>query len=134
MIHPESIYNRFEPEEREHIEALPRAERLMQMASLKNRAIREYVQEIAEVTELPVLDTIELIENPTMALPLRLIHEYQCLPVKTQAQENPAEDAPAANEDTIALVTLWPPSERMNRWIFAVSGRTPEWYLSLIHI
>lgn len=31
----------------------------------------------------------------------------------------------------IHLLTLWPPTERMSRWVFAVSGRKPIWFLGL---
>ena len=31
----------------------------------------------------------------------------------------------------IHLITVWPPSDRMSRWVFAVSGKKPIWYLGL---
>ena len=35
----------------------------------------------------------------------------------------------AEEKGKIHLLTVWPPSFRMSRWIFAVSGRKPIWYL-----
>jgi len=32
-------------------------------------------------------------------------------------------------EDQISLLSVWPPDQRMDRWVYAVSGRMPEWYL-----
>ena len=29
------------------------------------------------------------------------------------------------------LLTLWPPTKRMSRWVYAVSGKKPIWYLGL---
>lgn len=128
-----SIYENLDAEARDTIEALPRSERLIQMAMMQNRTTRESVAEMAAIANLPVLHSIELVENPTAALPLRLIHDYQCLPVKTQTitEEigHETDDDTANTKDFIQLVTLWPPDSRMDRWIFAVSGRKPEWYL-----
>jgi type II secretory ATPase GspE/PulE/Tfp pilus assembly ATPase PilB-like protein len=121
-----SIYRDLSEEQREEIEALPRSERLIQIATLRNKPTRELVEQVAESAGLPILDEIELIENPTATLPLRLIHEYQCVPVRKAGQDEGVADS---NEGAIPLVTLWPPDEKMNRWIFAVSGRKPEWHL-----
>ena len=29
----------------------------------------------------------------------------------------------------LCLITPWPPSEKMSRWVYAVSGRKPHWSL-----
>ena len=123
------IYRGLHEDERETIEALPRAERLTSIANLKNRPVNEFVAEIAAIAGLPVLETIELVENPTAKIPLRLIHAYQCIPVKKNSPENSEDETSDENEHSLPLVTVWLPDERMDRWIFAVSGRWPEWYL-----
>ena len=122
-------YKYLNDNERETIEALPRSERLIQLANLTKRAPRDCIVEIAKIAELPVLETIELVENPTAKIPLRLIHEYQCLPVKRHLSEAAGKKSPKKDENQLLLVTLWPPDERMDRWIFAVSGCRPRWYL-----
>ena len=129
MNNTDVIYKGLHEDERETIEARPRSERLIRIANLKNRSTREFVAEIAAVVGLPVLETIELVENPIMKIPLRLIHEYQCLPVKKITPENFEGDESDENNNLLPLVTVWLPDERMDRWIFAVSGRWPEWYL-----
>lgn len=126
------IYSDFDPDDRETIHELPRLERFKKMASLKNRPVGELVNEVADITGLPVVNHIELIENPTAALPLRLIHAYQCIPIKKDKQQaGPLQKEDILNKThvSIPLVTLWPPDEQMNRWIFAVSGQKPEWHL-----
>ena len=76
-----------------------------------------------------MLNEIELIDNPTATLPLRLIHEYQCVPVRKAAHHDEFDDTPVTANTPIPLVTLWPPDDQMDRWIFAACGRKPEWYL-----
>ena len=120
------IYEGLDDEQRETVDTLPRSERINQVATLRNRPTRELVEEVAQEAGLPVADSIELTDNPTAALPLRLIHEYQCLPVR---RRDDAAETPDAGEDDapIPLVTLWPPDDTMDRWIYAVSGRRPDW-------
>ncbi len=46
----------------------------------------------------------------------------------------PVEEAANSEEketEKVNLLTVWPPTERMSRWIFAVSGKKPIWYLGL---
>lgn len=124
-----TIYSDLNEEQREDIEALPRAERLIQIATLLNRPTRELVTQIAATTGLPVCKDIELVDNPTATLPLRLIHEYQCVPVRSTEQAAEDETDQPTSAGPIPLVTLWPPDEAMDRWIFAVSGRMPAWHL-----
>lgn len=124
------IYNDLEEAQRDEIEALPRSERLLQIATLQNKPTRELVAQVADMAGLPVLNEIELIDNPTATLPLRLIHEYQCVPVRKRDQSVDSDEADDSSATgPIPLVTLWPPDEKMDRWIYAVCGRKPEWHL-----
>lgn len=129
MIDPDLIYKSLDESERARVDALPRSDRLTQMASLKNRTTHDFVAEIAEAAGLSLVKNIELVENPTAKLPLRLIHEYQCLPIKNQSSEDVENESSENTDKRLPLVTLWPPDERMDRWIFAVSGYNPEWHL-----
>lgn len=115
------IYSGLDEEQRQALVKLPRSERLIEIATLRNRPTRELRDKLAELAELPVAKDIELIENPTAAVPLRMIHEYQCIPIKT---EEDAED-----DASIQLATLWPPDELMDRWVYAVSGRKAQWFI-----
>lgn len=115
------IYSGLDEEQRQALAKLPRGERLIEIATLRNRPTRELRDKLAELAELPVAKDIELIENPTAAVPLRMIHEYQCIPIKTE--DDAEEDA------SIQLATLWPPDELMDRWVYAVSGRKAQWFI-----
>ena len=119
------LYQGIDEEDRLAIEAMPRAERLPHIATLQNVATREKVMEIAELSGLPYLENIDLVDNPAGVLPLRLMNEYQCVPIKN-GQSNVEKEAsidetgPDTSEDApIPLVTLWPPDQRMDRWIYA---------------
>jgi general secretion pathway protein E len=43
--------------------------------------------------------------------------------------QNPDNENSSNQEGRIHLATVWPPSERMSRWVFAVSGCKPIWSL-----
>ena len=132
MITSSHLYQGIDQEQRLSVEQAPLSERLGLLAAFRQISDKALLQEIAEHSDLPIVDRIQLIENPTATLPLRLIHEYQCVPVQT----NDAEQTETAGENgtqstaPIPLVTLWPPDEKMDRWIYATCGRLPEWHLS----
>ena len=111
------IFLGLDEEQRSVISSLPRGDRLIELATLRNRPTREILSELADLVEIAVIKDIELIDNPTATLPLRMIHEYQCIPVQTVGDDTQKEKAP------IALATLWPPDEVMNRWVYAVNQR-----------
>ena len=130
------IYHGLSDEQRDEIAAMPRAERIAQIATLQGKATKAKLIEVAQLADLPYLETIEPVENLAAVVPLRLINEYQCVPVKASGQPEAPEDADEPELDQeedrsapIPLVTLWPPDERMTRWIYAACGRLPEWYL-----
>ena len=50
---------------------------------------------------------------------LDLIHNFNCLPTSNSSDEK------------VELVTAWPPTDRMSRWVFAVSGKKPIWRLGM---
>ena len=117
------IFSGLDEEQRSVISTLPRGDRLIELATLRNCSTREILFELADLAEIAVIKDIELIDNPTATLPLRMIHEYQCIPVRTVAGDTPIEKAP------IALATLWPPDDVMSRWVYAVSGRKVQWFM-----
>ena len=117
------IFSGLDEEQRSVILTLPRGDRLIELATLRNCSTREILSELADLAEIAVIKDIELIDNPTATLPLRMIHEYQCIPVRTVADDTPIEKAP------MTLATLWPPDEVMSRWVYAVSGRKVQWLM-----
>ncbi|MFW5873860.1 MAG: GspE/PulE family protein [Verrucomicrobiota bacterium] len=127
------LYADLDDEQRELLDTLPKSERLVQIAVSRNRPTAEVVKEAAALAHVPVMERFELVDNPTATLPLRLIHEYQCIPVRSNGADSTNGDEADATADAdapIPLVTLWPPDDRMDRWIYAVSGRRPQWHLA----
>jgi type II secretory ATPase GspE/PulE/Tfp pilus assembly ATPase PilB-like protein len=95
----------------------PKEDRARLLASKYSKPVEEIMLEIGKKTDLEYQEDFEMPENPTKLLPMRLIHNYCCLPIVID--EN----------GKLCLVTPWPPSEIMSRWIFAVSGMKPIWSL-----
>ena len=46
-----------------------------------------------------------------------------------KVSEKKASELVVGKEKKIDLLTVWPPTKRMNRWVYAVSGCKPIWHL-----
>ena len=107
--------------QKENLLSLPPYERMQHLSELLDRPEDNVCRQIAEDCKLPFLDEFQILEHADETIPLRLIHEYQCLPIKV---ENSIEG------DCLHLVTVWPPNEEMVRWIEIACGRKIVWYLT----
>jgi len=68
----------------------------------------------------------KIMSKPTSPGELRtIINECADLYEKSVDEFNIEEE----EDGKISLLTVWPPSDRINLWIYAVSGRVPIWYL-----
>ncbi|WP_309385481.1 GspE/PulE family protein [Cerasicoccus frondis] len=115
---PNSWLERLDEEQQEHFAEAPRQDRVKYLAGIWQEQEADVFQRLAAETKTMVLEVIQQSEAPEDALPLRLIHEYQCLPV--QVEEHPGE---------LCLVTVWPPSLTMTDWVIAATGREPRWFI-----
>ena len=97
----------------------PLADRQRRMSEFTATTPADVLKRLSELTKLPVVEQLTLIPNASKVIPLRLVHEYQCLPVENDKL------AP----DEIALATVWPPESHWNNWIRAVCGKRPVWIL-----
>ncbi|MDA8824073.1 GspE/PulE family protein [Opitutales bacterium] len=95
----------------------PKEDRARLLASKYSKPVVDIMVEIGRRTDLEYIEDFELPENPTKLLSMRLIHNYCCLPTEINASGK------------LCIVTPWPPSEKMSRWVFAVSGLKPLWRL-----
>ena len=100
---------------------LPPYERMQKLAALLDRSEDIVCHQIATDASIKFLETFQVLEHAEQQIPLRLIHEYQCLPIKV---EN------AIEENCLHIVTVWPPSADMIRWIEIACGRSIVWYLT----
>jgi general secretion pathway protein E len=114
-----ALLNRLPEEARLQIEEVARQERISRLSRLMGKPESVVLEEVAKAAHIPLLASWEIHGEPTEVIPLRLIDEYQCLPLA---------DQPHSHE--IALVTVWPPNASMQRWIYATTGKHPRWYLA----
>jgi general secretion pathway protein E len=108
-----------EPDQRAMIDEAPRQNRLPLLAQLKRQPESEVLLALAKEAQLEVREDFELPDDAAEVLPLRIMHEYQCLPFLEEGD----------HDGFLPLVTLWPPTEEMSEWIYAVSGKEPKWFL-----
>ncbi|HTB62545.1 MAG TPA: GspE/PulE family protein, partial [Opitutales bacterium] len=97
----------------------PLADRQRRLADLTGSTPPEVLKRMCELTKLAHTEELKLIPNATKVIPLRLVHEYQCLPIENDKL------AP----DEVALATVWPPEPHWDAWVRAVSGKRPVWVL-----
>lgn len=98
----EQIFELLSPEQREELAALPRAERVGWLLEELGGTEASWLSQLAAQAGLPVLEKFSVSDRPEDALPIRLIHEYQCLPIvlpqhhskKTTATDDTASTAP----------------------------------------
>lgn len=99
----------------------PREMRLRQYAEILDCAPDEALEALAEKSKIPLLEDFTMLEEPATRIPLRLINQYQCLPI--------VPDDGVEDEEILDLITVWPPEPEMNKWIQASCGRSPKWHL-----
>jgi len=110
-----------EEEQIDQLAETPRELRLRLYSEMKDSSPDEALEELAKIANLPLLEDFTMLEEPASKIPLRLINQYQCLPIApTSGEEDP---------DLLELITVWPPDAEMDKWILASSGRTPVWKL-----
>mgnify|MGYP000849893990 FL=1 len=107
------------------LETLPREERLAHLASSSGLTIEAALVRLASEHHLKVLNEFKVLDSPAKYIPSRMIHEYHCLPILSPDNRK-QEDS---GHEAIDLVTGWAPDARMTRWVMAVTGRRPRWYL-----
>jgi len=97
----------------------PSEERARVLSAKVSLSLEDTMTKISSFTQIPLVEEIQLSDNPTKLIPLRLIHNFNCLPTSNSSDEK------------VELVTAWPPTDRMSRWVFAVSGKKPVWRLGM---
>jgi general secretion pathway protein E len=107
------------PEEaRARVLEAPRSDRLALLAAAlriqPDQAFAQLAAESGMETVEPERFSLQQLEQ----MPVRLVHEYCCVPVAT--------DEP----DVLCLATAWPPEGRMDDWVFAACDREPRWMLA----
>lgn len=115
------LLERLDKKQQQDILALPPYERVQQLKNLLDRSEKHIYQQLASDCAISFLETFQVLENAEQYIPLRLIHEYQCLPIKMEGK---------LQDKALHLVTVWPPNEEMIRWVEIACGRSIVWYLT----
>lgn len=124
----EHFSDRLEADQIQMIENSPVHRRVPLLGQYLRCSESEVLKQLSEGYRLPICEEFEVPEDAADRIPLRMMHEYQCLPL---SQTPPDNDGAAPDDDGehIDLVTVWPPDERMDEWIYAVSGKQPRWHI-----
>ncbi len=94
--------------------------RCQKISEITGATTTRIAEKLAKAEGLEFAPRFELsTEHPNF--PLRLILEYQCLPI--------VETPPRAG--ALSLVVGWPPEKRMGDWIYALYGTRPRWIMAI---
>ncbi len=119
----ESLLAPLTPEQRTAIDDAPRARRLEAAAEALARPPDEVLARLAAATGLPVVAPERFDLARLSTLPVRLVHEYHCVPL-APAPDDPAADGP------LDLATSWEIEPGMDEWLFATCGCDVRWSLA----
>ncbi len=114
----ETLLNRLDETQRETLFAAPRQDRIRMLSQFLVRAESEVLKAVSEKAGLPLSSHEDFDVANLGAIPARLMHEYQCIPMG----EN--------GNGALRLTTVWPPEPEMDEWIYAACGREVEWSLA----
>ncbi len=114
----QSLVNSLNDEQRETLAAAPREDRVRVLSQLLVRGESETLQAVAEAAGLEVRRHDDFDVGHLGVLPARLMHEYQCVPVKGDGN------------GVLHLSTVWPPDPEMSEWIYAACGQDVAWSLA----
>lgn len=95
----------------------PRARRCLLLSEQTGLSSVATASRLAARYRLPFVERFTLAPDAAQKIPVRLVHEYQCLPVVSEV------DGP----DTLTLVTNWPADARMEAWVLALTGKRVLW-------
>lgn len=106
-------------EDQEKFWALEAEDKVLFLAKTLNKPEEAITESIAKASGLELIKDFRVNPDPKAIVPLRLIHEYHCLPIEL--------DDPEA----LCFITSWPPSKEQENWIYIACGKKATWKLVL---
>lgn len=106
-------------EEQEVFASLRSDDKVLFLAKALNKTEEEMIELISKASGLEVVHEFEVYPDLKSIIPLRLIHEYYCLPV-----EYP-------DPNVLCFITSWPPTKQEENWIYITCGKRAIWKLVL---
>jgi type II secretory ATPase GspE/PulE/Tfp pilus assembly ATPase PilB-like protein len=102
------------------VETAEREDKLNSLSVATGIDARELLALLAHGTGYPLLSSFEPDFEESAGFPERLIHSCSALPIY------PPEES---DSGSLCIATLWPPSDRIKQWVYAVCGREVQWFL-----
>lgn len=109
----ERFISQLTTEQQQAIEQAAAPERLRLLSDFSGISERELLNIIGEAGGYKVLEQITPLTDAKDVLPMRLLLQYQVVPIK----------APQEYADALCFALSWPPTQEMRNWLYAVSGR-----------
>ncbi len=109
-------------DQRAELVELRRSERLERIAEWLDKDLSEMVDTLAAHSNMQVVSPEEFDLERLNSIPLRILHEFHCVPLKPS-------DA-SADVVPLVLATGWPIDDVMNDWVYATCGKKPQWRLA----
>src|SRR5690625_3396056 len=113
-----SILQKLDEEQRGELLAAPRQDRVRMLSQFLLRGESDVLRLISDASGLEIRGSADFDAARLGAIPARLMHEYQCIPMG----EN--------GDGTLHLTTVWPPDSEMEEWVYAACGFEVEWSLA----
>ncbi|MDR2844602.1 MAG: Flp pilus assembly complex ATPase component TadA, partial [Puniceicoccales bacterium] len=108
------------PESATTILAAPRELRFALLSEQTGLSPSAVAAKLATRYRVPYIDQFDLAPDAEQKIPIRIVHEYQCLPCVSDGTD----------PDSLALVTNWPADDRMDAWVLALTGKHPRWSIA----
>lgn len=105
------------PEDQEAFVTLRSYEKVLFLADALKKSEEEIVEMISKASGIEIVHDFQVDPDPKSVMPLRLIHEYHCLPI-----EYP-------DPNVLCFITAWPPTKKQENWIYIACGKRPIWKL-----
>lgn len=119
------IVESFSGEDRERLRSADRKEKLAILAEFMDMHESEVLQSIAQSLKIPFLERVKPAQNSQHKIPVRLIQDYQCLPIESPEKAKGDEET-----DALCVATSWPPDDTLRQWIYVTTGTRPRWFIA----
>ncbi len=100
--------------------------RCQKISEITGETTTRIAEKLASMLGFDFVSRFELsTEHPNF--PLRIIFEYQCLPIAAGTTNSGTINAAG----TLTIAASWPPEKRQSDWIYALYGKRPRWVLAI---
>ncbi|MDQ8202968.1 ATPase, T2SS/T4P/T4SS family [Pelagicoccus sp. SDUM812003] len=123
-------------EQRRELLASRRSERLVTLSRFLNRSLNELVAELGRFSGSDVVDPSRFDLKGLQGIPLRILHEFHCVPILPVAEALDDESEylealpPIEEREDLVLATAWPVDVVMEDWVYAACGKRARWVIA----